>query len=193
MKMATTLRIQAKDIKFPKNKIIEILRNGGIGAMPTDTIYGITGLALNKNTVERIYSVRKRTPSKPMIILISSIDNLKLFGIKTEIEQLNEFWPGKVSIILPCHDEKFYYLHRGANSLAFRLPNEKHLRQVISKTGPLVAPSANTEGMSPATTIEEAEKYFGNNIDFYLDGGKIEGSPSKLIKIEGGKIIEFRK
>lgn len=175
------------------DEISKTLAAGGIGVMPTDTIYGLVGQALNEKTVERIYSVRKRTPSKPMIILISSVNDLSLFNVKTDLDQLNKFWPGKVSIILPCPDKKFYYLHRGSNSLAFRLPDDSALRQFISQAEPLVAPSANLEGLPPATTIKEAEDYFGGQVDFYLDGGKIEANPSKLIKIEGGEIIELRK
>ena len=70
--------------------------------MPTDTVYGIVGQALKKETVERIYSVRKRTPDKPMIILISSVDDLKLFGVDADEKSkkfLFKFWPGKVSIV----------------------------------------------------------------------------------------------
>ena len=89
--------------------------------------------------------------------------------------------------------EKFYYLHRGTNSLAFRLPANKGLQELISQTGPLVAPSANMEGLPPATTIDEAENYFGDKVNFYIGDGKIAGKPSKLIKIESDKIIELRK
>ena len=196
--MASKTRM--KDTKSQKDNVTEILLNGGIGVMPTDTIYGIIGRALNEKTVERIYAVRKRTPSKPMIILISSFDDLKLFDVypnkKTETK-LNEIWPGKVSVVLPLENnfaqEKFYYLHRGTNTLAFRLPANNELADFLSKTGPLVAPSANTEGLPPAITIEEAKNYFGNQVGFYINGGKIEGEPSKLIKIENGEIIELRK
>lgn len=194
------LKIQMEVIKFQKDKIVKILRNGGIGVMPTDTIYGIVGQALNEKAVERIYAVRKRMPSKPMIILIDSFGDLKPFDVYSDkkIERkLNEVWPGKVSVVLPLEktfaQEKFYYLHRGTNSLAFRLPDNNNLRNLISKTGPLVAPSANLEGLPPAKTIEEARNYFGNEADFYVDDGKIEGPPSKLIKLENGKIIELRK
>ena len=125
--MASKTRM--KDTKSQKDNVTEILLNGGIGVMPTDTIYGIIGRALNEKTVERIYTIRKRMPSKPMIILISSFDDLKLFDVypntKTETK-LNEIWPGKVSVVLPLENnfaqEKFYYLHRGTNTLAFRLP-----------------------------------------------------------------------
>ncbi|NUQ57357.1 MAG: L-threonylcarbamoyladenylate synthase, partial [Candidatus Paceibacter sp.] len=177
------MKIRPKDPKSQKSKIIEILRGGGIGVMPTDTIYGLVGRALDEKAVERIYVVRKRTPSKPMIILISAVDDLNLLSVKSVSfatpfearrrekskfsvptfvgtsrandtdstqEKLNKLWPGKVSIIFPCPDEKFYYLHRGSNSLAFRLPNDEYLRDLISQTGPLVAPSANLEGMPPA-------------------------------------------
>ena len=190
------LKIQTKDTKSQKDKIVKILQNSGIGVLPTDTIYGAVGQALNEKTVERVYAVRKRRPSKPMIILISDINDLKMFGIAINEKFkniLSQFWPGKTSIILPCLDKKFKYLHRETNSLAFRFPDNKNLRNLISKTGPLVAPSANLEGLPPATTIEEAKNYFGDSVDFYLDGGKIEGSPSKLIKFEGDKIIELRK
>ena len=182
------------------NKHIKLLLGGKIGVMPTDTIYGLVGQALNKETVERIYATRKRNPSKPMIILINSIKDLELFGIEADEKLkmiLSQFWPGKVSVVLPianaCYLEKLFYLHRGTKTLAFRLPNNKEFADLLSQTGPLVAPSANTEGMSPAITNEEAKKYFGDQLDFYIDGGKIESSPSRLIKIENGKIIELRK
>ncbi len=182
------------------NECAKSLNAGKIGVIPTDTIYGIVGQALNKDAVERIYAVRKRNPSKPMIILISSAKDLELFGIETDEKLkpiISQFWPGKVSVILPIsndyYSEKLAYLHRGTNTLAFRLPEEKKLADLLSQTGPLVAPSANIEGMPPAKTIEEAKNYFGDQVDFYLDGGKMESPPSKLIKIENGKIIELRK
>lgn len=182
------------------NKCTKLLKTGKISVIPTDTIYGIVGQALNKDTVERIYAIRKRNPNKPMIILINSIKDLGLFGIEIDEKLktiLSQFWPSKVSVVLPitnaCYLEKLFYLHRGTKALAFRLPKEKKLTKLLFQTGPLVAPSANTEGFPPSTTIEEAKKIFGDQVDFYLDGGKVESSPSKLIKIENGKIIELRK
>ena len=182
------------------NECAEMLKVGKIGVMPTDTIYGLVGQALKKKTVERIYVVRQRNPNKPMIILISSIKDLELFGVKTDENLknvLSQFWPGKVSITLPIADnsclEKFEYLHRGTKTLAFRLPNDGTLMKLLSQIGPLVAPSANLEGMPPAKTIAEAKNYFGESVNFYIDGGKIESPSSKLIKIENDKVIELRK
>ena len=183
--------------------IIKTLRNGGIGVIPTDTIYGLVGSALNKRAVERIYRVRKRDPKKPFIILISSLSELKKFGVKLESRHekiLKNLWftapvprkiqgskaegSGPVSVIMPCNPKKFRYLHRGTNTLAFRVPKDKKLRVFLKRTGPLVAPSANISGRPPAKTIKEAKKYFGDRVDFYVDGGLIKGSPSVILELK---------
>ncbi|OGI98612.1 threonylcarbamoyl-AMP synthase [Candidatus Nomurabacteria bacterium RIFCSPLOWO2_02_FULL_40_10] len=176
-------------------KVVEILQGGGVGVLATDTIYGIVGSALKKSAVLRIYKLRKRNLKKPMIILIGSLDDLNLFGVRLDAKTkklLSEFWPGKVSVILPCRSKKFSYLHRGTKTLAFRLPKLKWLRVVLEKTGPLVAPSANWEGAKPSRTVKEAKKYFGNKIDFYMSRGALNSKPSTLIKIEGNKVKLLR-
>jgi len=155
-------------------KIIKILKAGGVGVMPTDTLYGLVGGAFSKKAIDRIYKIKKRNKKKKLIILISSISDLKKFGIKhlyklEFVGMLKKFWPGKVSVIL--------------NNIAFRLPAKKSLIQILKKTGPLVAPSANPEGLKPAENIKEAKEYFGDQVDFYLSGGTLKSKPSALIKL----------
>src|SRR3989344_5324694 len=152
-----------KIFKQFNSEVVKILKIGSIGVIPTDTIYGLVGSALNKKAVERIYKLRKRSLKKPLIILIGDIKDLKKFGISlypNDYTLLAKFWPGKVSIILNCPSPKFKYLHRGTQSLAFRLPKTHNLKTFLKKTGPLVAPSANQEGEPSAKTIKEAQKYF---------------------------------
>jgi L-threonylcarbamoyladenylate synthase len=170
-----------------KTEIIKIIKKGGIGVFPTDTIYGLVGSALSKKAVERIYRVKKRKKTKPFIILISSLGDLKLFNIKLNKEiltLLRKTWPSKTSVILPCKSKRFFYLHRGKNSLAFRMPKDLWLRKFLAKTGPLVAPSANPEGLAPARTVKQAEKYFKNKIDFYFGQRKLTGKPSIILEIK---------
>ena len=165
----------------------KILKKGGIGVLPTDTIYGLAGLAFSKKAVERIYRVKKRSKDKPFIILISLLKDLKLFDIKIDNEilaVLKKIFPAKASVILPCKNKKFFYLHRGKNSLAFRIPKDLWLRKLLSRTGPLVAPSANLEGKPRARTIKQAKKYFGEKIDFYCYKGKIKRKPSIILEIK---------
>ncbi len=161
------------------------LKRGAIGVIPTDTIYGICGSALNKKTVEKIYKLRKRNPKKPAIILIGSIDDLKKFHIKLKDWQekiLLKIWPAKISIVLDCPSSKFSYLHRGTKTLSFRIPASKNLLKIISISGPLIVPSANFEGRPSAKNINEAKKYFGSEV-FYYGKRKLTGKPSTLIDL----------
>ena len=185
-------------------EVIKLLNSGKVGVMPTDTIYGIVGSALNPKTVEEIYRLRKRAPEKPMIILISSLKDLEKFEINltnTQKEFLEKIWPNPVSVVLPCNLEKFKYLHRGTNSLAFRMPKDKRFLEILRKVGPIVAPSANFEGKKFAETINEAKKYFGDSVAFYCeatrssykDGGDIKTMPSTLVTFDKDLIKVLRK
>src|SRR3989338_7776407 len=165
--------------------LVKVLKNGGVAIIPTDTIYGIIGQAENSNSVLRIYEIRKRNQKKHCIILIGDLEEIKKFNIvfteaqKNQIKNFNE----QTSFILDCPDDKFFYLHRGTKTLAFRVPYSQELRNLLFKTGPLIAPSANLEGFPPAQTISEAKEYFGNLVDLYIDGGKLSGKASKVIKL----------
>jgi len=162
--------------------IIKILKNDGVGVLPTDTLYGLVGSAFSKKAINRIYKIKNRDKNKKLIVLISSIKDLEKFKIKINKEEakiLEKFWPGKISIIL--------------GDIAFRLPKNKFLINILKKTGPLVAPSANKEGEKPAENIKEAKKYFEDNVDFYLAGGTLKSGPSTLIKIKDNNIEILRE
>lgn len=187
--------------QLPRNsmdhsEIVEQILNGGIGILPTDTVYGIVGSAFESDAVERIYQTKKRDHRKPLIVLIGHIDDVERFGVVLNASlrlQLSTYWPGPYSIILPTIDEQFEYLHRGTDAIAFRLPENDDLLQLISETGPLVAPSANPEGHPPATSIPEARLYFGDEVDFYLDNGVLDGKPSTLLRYNDGEFAIVRE
>jgi L-threonylcarbamoyladenylate synthase len=172
------------------------LKSGAIGVMLSDTIYGIYTSALIDTAVEKIYELRKRSKDKPMIILISSLTDLKIFDIKLGDKQLTfleSIWPNPVSVVLPCLGDKFVYLHRSTKTLAFRIPNHPFLQKLLPLSGPLVAPSANFEGEAPPLTIDDTKKYFDDTVDFYIDAGKLESEPSTVIEFQGDSINILRQ
>jgi len=178
-----------------KSDLIKKIKSGGIAVMPTDTIYGIVACAINKSAVEKVYEIRRRQPDKPFIILISSINDLSLFDIKLSKFQkdfLNNNWPDALSVVLPCYSKNFNYLHRGSKTLAFRYPDKKSILDILKKTGPLIAPSANPEGLVPASDIKDARKYFGDSIIYY-GRGKLFGLASTLVSIIDDKINILRQ
>lgn len=194
----TMKQMKSLELTFGKtNKIVKLLQMGKVGVMPTDTIYGIVGSALKAQTVEEIYALRNRDSSKPMIILISSLDDLKKFDIALTKEQkdfLNKIWPNPISVILPCPKEKFLYLHRGKRSLAFRIPDNELLLEILKKAGPVVAPSANLEKEKSAETIAQAREYFKDTVSFYVDRGRLASRPSTIVQLyEDGKRIILRQ
>lgn len=182
--------------KISLEESVFLLQTGHIGVMPTDTIYGVVGSTKLPDTVERVYDVRGRSKDKPCIILVPTIEDIMSFEVAiSDIAKkaMYAYWPGPVSIILPSKDDGLAYLHRGKKSLAFRVPADENFRIFLRKTGPLIAPSANTEGNKPATTIEEAYAYFSDTVDFYVDGGPRDMCPSTVVSAKDGSISVVRE
>lgn len=173
-------------------KTERVLKDGGVAVIPTDTLYGLVTSVDSKKAVERIYKIKNRDKSKPLIVLISSLSQLNSFGIKGDFS--NIFKP-KVSVLLSCKGKQFKYIYRGTGEIAFRLISKrnKNLYNLINKVGPIVAPSANKESLKPAQTIKEAKEYFGDKVDCYINGGKRIGEPSTLIRIKNNKIEILRQ
>ncbi len=180
------------EVKYAR--IISILKNGGIGVVPTDTIYGIVGRALSRRAVSRVYDVRARDADKPLIILITAINDVARFGVRVTPQQrvrLEELWRPrqrrKTSVVLSLSragSARYDYLHRGTHALAFRLVRTRFLTEVMHHTGPLVAPSANPQGLPPAQTLRSARAYFGERVDFYCGAARrVTAVPSRLVRL----------
>ncbi|MFW0862101.1 MAG: L-threonylcarbamoyladenylate synthase [Candidatus Komeilibacteria bacterium] len=176
--------------------IVNTIKEGGVVVLPTDTLYGLHASVFKKQAVNNIYELKKRTLSKPLIILISSWEDLDKLNVKISDnikEKLNKWWPGSLSVILSCNDNSLEYLHRGTNSLAIRWPDYPLLNNILKQTGPLVSTTVNLEGEKPAESITEAKELFGDKVNAYLDDGERSGTHSTLIKVNGDDIEVLRE
>lgn len=164
-------------------KIIQILNDGGIGVLRTDTLYGIVARADDESAVERIFALKGRDADKSPIVLVDSVERLYDTPSAVTLKYLYEAWPGPVSVIMPSVDSP-EWIRRSNHSVAYRLPGRADLCDLLTQTGPLIAPSANPQGEAPALSIDEAIRYFGEAVDFYVDGGNITNAePSQLIRV----------
>ena len=156
---------------------------GAIAVIPTDTVYGVVARAEDTAAVTRLYALKSRE-NKPGTLIAASIDQLVALGIKRRyLTAVEQFWPGAVSVIIPCGPE-LLYLHQGVSSLAVRITNDAALVGILSKTGALLSSSANQPGKPPANTIDDARMYFGDSVDAYIDGGDMSGrEPSTVLRI----------
>lgn len=157
---------------------------GAVGVIPTDTVYGLAARAADPEAVERLYAMKRRD-AKPGTLIAADSEQLESLGLKHRyIKAVEQFWPGAISVIIPCSDPALRYLHRGKMSLAVRIPADKDLNKLLKSTGPLLTSSANQPGEPPAETIAQAQKYFGDAVDFYMDGGDLSGrQPSTIIRV----------
>jgi L-threonylcarbamoyladenylate synthase len=179
------------DITSPK--LVEMINQGAVGVLLTDTLYGLVARADNEAAVERIYDLKGRDPSKPPISLIADVSQL-YDPLPDEIDPtIGSLWPGKNTVILPSPSAP-PWLVRGSHGASYRLPDNVHLQQLLKQTGPIIAPSANPEGKPPARSIGEAQAYFGDNVDFYVDGGvAFTDKPSNLFSMtDDGDMEQLR-
>lgn len=177
-------------------RIVVGLKRGGVMVLPTDTIYGLHALAMRPEAVEKVYQLKKRDPGKPLIVLVGGIDDLARFSVGVDaamIKYLEGVWPGRVSVVVDCADDEFGYLHRGTGSVAFRMPARADLLRLVKEAGPLVSSSVNVEGEMFARTVGEAKRYFGDEVDGYVDDGRLDGLPSKVVRYENGEVKVLRE
>lgn len=174
-------------------QLARMIADGSIGVIPTDTVYGIVARASNENAVKRLYNLKKRE-KKPGTLIAASKQQLVELGIKKRyLTSVEHLWPNSLSIVLPVGKE-LAHIHQGIQSLAIRIPNHEGLQQLLSRTGPLLTSSANAPKQAPATTLKEAQTYFGDKIDFYVDGGDLSGHlPSTIIRVVDDAIEVLRE
>ena len=161
-------------------EIIRQIENGAVGVLPTDTLYGSVCLANNRAAVERLYALKQRD-NKSGTIIAATIDQLEGLGFKRRyLTAVEQYWPNPLSIVIPC-DDQLAYIHRGLRSIAVRIPAVLELRELLQQTGPLLTSSANLTDQPPATTIAAARAYFGDQSDFYVDGGDLSGRKASTV------------
>lgn len=172
----------------------QLQKPGTIAVIPTDTVYGVAARATDEEAVSRLYKLKNRE-DKPGTIIAANLKQLEDLGLKHRyLKAVEGFWPGAVSVVIPASDPKLKYLHKGKMSLAVRIPKDKQLQNLLGQTGPILTSSANPPGKDPATTIDQARKYFGDRVDFYVDGGDLSSrQPSTVIRIIDDAIEVLRE
>ena len=173
-------------------EVVELLKNGAVGIIPTDTIYGVATCLFNQESVERLYQIKRREKTKPVgTILINDPFQIEHITEPKELRMAQVYWPGPTSVIIPV-SHKLDYAHKGYDSLPFRIPAVKELSELIAQTGPLATSSANFSGQPPATTLQDAISNFRELVDFYVDGGDLSlHKPSKIIRFDDSGEVEI--
>ncbi len=162
----------------------DIILDGGIVAIPTDTVYGLACDSTNPKAVERLYAIKGRERSKAIPVLIDGMRTLARLvrDIPPDVESmLKELWPGALTVVFPKPETMLSAVSQVA-TLGIRMPDSTIALSLISVVArPLAVTSANPSGMPPATTAPKVREYFGNKIDMILDGGETKGEVTSTV------------
>lgn len=174
-------------------EVVEQIQAGAVGVIPGDTVYGVMARADMPEAAARLYAAKQRD-GKPGTVVAASVEQLVGLGLKQRyLKPVEQYWPGAISVIIPCGPE-LEYLHQGKQGLAVRIPDDAALLALLKETGPLLTSSANLTGQPTAVTVEQAEEYFGDVVDFYVDGGDLSDRlPSTVVRIIDDEIEVLRQ
>ena len=162
----------SEDIK----KVASILRDGGVAAIPTETVYGLAGNALKGQCVRKIYEAKGRPSDNPLIVHISDISQwapLVKHIPESAMALAEKFWPGPLTIILPKSELIPDEICGGLSTVAVRMPSDEIARAIITECGfPLAAPSANTSGKPSPTCAQHVKEDLDGKIEVIVDSGE---------------------
>ncbi len=154
----------------------EIIKNGGLVAVPTETVYGLAASGLDSDAVAKIYEVKNRPEVKPISLLVSGMEDVEKFcrDIPREAYTMAEkFWPGPLTMILWRKPTVPDIVTSGGETVGVRCPDHEVTLDIIRKAGvPLAAPSANLSGCPSPKNIEQVLEYFDGKIECAVDGGQ---------------------
>ena len=179
--------------KLDDIELVQLIKSGAIGVLPTDTVYGLVGSARMPSILDQI-NVLKGREQKAGTMLAGSVDQLIEFGLDPlALNKVAHLWPNPISVVIDCDNSVINQI-QGSGSVAVRIPANEQLRSLLLATGPLVTSSANLSGKQVVSKIEQATKIFGENVSFYVDGGDLsDNAASTIVKLSGDRLSIIRQ
>ena len=172
---------EIKTVKLSDNEdgiksAADILKSGGIVAVPTETVYGLAGSAYDENAIKKIFSAKGRPQDNPLIVHIADMD--MLYEVAKNIPEkalklAKKYWPGPLTMIFEKTGKTAHCVSAGLNTVAVRMPNNDVTLKIIKESNlPLAAPSANTSGRPSPTKAEHVENDLDGKIDAIVFSGE---------------------
>lgn len=178
-----TQKLTYKDI----DEAVKILKNGGLVAFPTETVYGLAIPYDDEASFGRLVSVKNRRPDKPFTLMCGTVSDIDDYAIVSEVTShiIEAFLPGPLTIVLPTRPHLPQWVDLGTGKIGIRVSSLQTIQELIIKVGkPLLVPSANRADEAPALTGEEALAIFDGEIDAVIMGHVNGGIPSTVIEID---------
>lgn len=166
-------------------KAVHTVGSGGLVVYPTDTLYALGASISHQEAVERVYEVKCRPLSHPLPVAVADVATMEEVGVMTALARrlASAFLPGPLTIVVVKQDVVPAVV--APRTVAIRVPDHPVARRLLSSTGPLTATSANRHRGPLPATVETAQEQLGSDVDMYLDGGSLLGTPSTIVDATG--------
>ncbi len=173
------------DSAAARAEAVELLRAGGIVAVPTDTVYGIAADMALPDAIERLFAAKGRPPEKAVAVLLADAAQAGELGVVSPAAAAlaTRFWPGGLTLVLPVRPEARLprVLAGGAPTIGVRVPDHPAPRALAAALGPLPTTSANRSGEPDARDAAEILERLGDSLALVLDGGPVRGGPASTV------------
>jgi L-threonylcarbamoyladenylate synthase len=177
---------------------IDVLRRGGIVALPTDTVYGIAVALDVPGGIERLFQVKRRPPDRGIMLLLDAVEQAAAIGMMgpAAAALADACWPGGLTIVVPQLADVPLpaALTGGTPTIGLRVPDHDAPRALAAAIGPLPTTSANVSGLPEARDATEILAQLGDGVDLVLDGGPARGGPpSTVVDCTGERPVVLRE
>ena len=164
---------------------VNLLRGGGIVAVPTDTVYGIAADMALPDAIERLFAAKRRPPEKAVAVLLADVSQAEALGVMSPAARVlgERFWPGGLTLVLPVRSGVHLprVLAGGAQTIGVRVPDHPAPRALAAILGPLPTTSANVSGEPDARDAQEISGRLGEALALVIDGGPIRGGLASTV------------
>jgi L-threonylcarbamoyladenylate synthase len=181
--IATIVSVEDKDAL---RIALGALDAGKLVVIPTDTVYGLAARLDRPAAIERIFEIKQRPRSKPVAVLVADLDTALTIGIFSDEarRRARDGWPGAVTLVVPSVS-LLPELGGDGTTVGLRVPGHQWTLSLLRACGPLATTSANPSGSPTGAAIEEVIGDLGEEVDLYVDGGRLESPPSTVISLVG--------
>lgn len=182
------------DVEAEYGEAAEILRSGGVVALPTDTIYGLCALAIDGGAVETVFAIKERDPRQALPLFVATIEQAETIGEFNNAARTlaSTFWPGALAMVVKKKPSFVSRAAAGGSTVAVRMPDDAALRHLCAEVGVLTGTSANLSGHDECHTAAEVRAQIGERVNLIVDAPvQAWGRPSTIVDCSEESIVRI--
>ncbi len=177
-------------------RVIEVVHDGDLAVVPTDTVYAVIANAFDPDATARLYAAKQRQQREPLAVVIRSPRQVS--GLVSAISEaadrlMASYWPGPLTLLFLATEGLTWQLGETRGTVGLRMPTDELLLAVATEIGPLACTAANRRGDPPPMTCEQARAQLGDEVALDVDGGQRSGPWSTVVDVTGEEAVVVRE